>query len=88
MDHDAVGADVDPAVVGVARDIERAGADVAAAVARVPARRWEDGHVDVVAAPHVLEDGAIADLDGGQGLHAADLLPPGIRDFDPRQSEG
>jgi hypothetical protein len=36
MNHDAVGAQVDPAVVRVAGDVERAGPDVPAAVQRMP----------------------------------------------------
>src|SRR5262249_33052311 len=36
VDHHAIGAAVDPALVGIAGDVEAAGTDVAAAVGRVP----------------------------------------------------
>ena len=92
MEHDAVGADVDPAVVGVTGDVEGTGADVAAAVPGVPARRREDGHVDLVAAADVLEDGAVFDVFRWEWLQAADLLAPLVRHFDfghaERQAEG
>src|SRR5262249_49994188 len=48
VDHHAIGAAVDPALVGIAGDVEAAGADVAAAVVRVPFGRREGGDVDVV----------------------------------------
>ena len=54
VDHDAVGAAIDPAVVGIAHDVVAAGADIAAAVLRVPLRRREFGDVDVVALHDVL----------------------------------
>ena len=56
VDHHAVGAAVEPAGVGVARDVVAAGADIAPAVVRVPQRRGEFRDVDVVALEHVLED--------------------------------
>src|SRR5207237_6222975 len=59
VDHDAIAAEVDPAVVGVPRDVEAAGADVAAAVALVPFRRGEDRHLDLRPALHFLEDGTV-----------------------------
>src|SRR5205085_8343271 len=62
MEHDSVGADVDPAVVRIAGDVEGAGPDISTAVARVPARRGEDGHVDLVASADVLEDGPVLDV--------------------------
>ena len=77
VDHHPVAAEVDPAVVLVAGDVEAAGADVATAVVLVPLRRRENGHVDVRAALHVLEDRAVLHLLRGDrddaGAHA--LLP-------------
>src|SRR3984893_3757497 len=56
VDHDPVGAAIDPAVVGIAQYVEAAGADIAAAVRLVPLRRRAFSQVDVVALDHVLED--------------------------------
>ena len=61
MDHDAVGAAIDPAVVGIAHDVVAAGADIAAAVLRVPLRRREFGDVDGVALHDVLHHRAGVD---------------------------
>jgi len=77
VDHHPVAAQVHPAVIGIARDVEAAGADVAAAVVLVPLRRGEDRHVDVRAALHVLEDRAVLHLDRGDRRDALrhPLLP-------------
>src|SRR5439155_556944 len=62
VDHHAIAAEVDPAVVRIAGDVEAAGADVAAPVVLVPLRRGGDRHVDVRAALPLPEDGTILDL--------------------------
>src|SRR3954467_11569790 len=62
VDHHAIGPAVDPAFVGIAGDVEAAGADIAAAVAGVPFRRGKAGDVDVVAGHHVLEDRTVVDV--------------------------
>ena len=54
VDHDAVGAAIDPALVRIADDVVAAGADIAAAVLAVPLRRREFGDVDGVAGHDVL----------------------------------
>ena len=57
MDHDAIGADIDPVLLGIAGDVEAAGADIAAApLALMPDRRREPGHVDGVALDDVLDN--------------------------------
>ncbi len=61
LDHHAVGAGVDPFLVGVLGDVVGAGADVAAAVFLVPLRRRELVHVDVVARQNVLQHRAVLD---------------------------
>ncbi len=68
VDHDAVGAAVDPALVGIAGDVEAAGADIAAAVLLVPFRRRELGHVDRVALHDIFQDR------GGGDVFRRDLL--------------
>src|SRR5262249_5146068 len=50
VDHHPIGAAVDPALIGIAGDVEAAGTDVAAAVVGVPFRRRESRDVDVIAA--------------------------------------
>ena len=57
----AVGAGVQPVLLGIAGDAVGAGADVAAAVLLVPFRRREFGDVDVVAHHDVLEHRAVVD---------------------------
>ena len=56
---DAIGPDVDPVAVRILEDVADAGAEVPAAVERMPLRGGEFEHVDVLAAQHVLEDGAV-----------------------------
>jgi hypothetical protein len=85
MDHHAIGAGIDPAILGIACDIEAAGADIAPAlVAVVPDRGWETGHVHRVAFDHVLHDGAGFDHLVRQRF-VGDLLKVGkerLRQFD------
>ena len=69
VDHHAIGAAVDPALVGIAGDVEAAGADVAAAVGGVPFRRGKAGDVDVVAGHDVLEDRTVVDVFGRDARH-------------------
>ena len=71
VDHDAIGAAVDPALVRIASDIEAAGADVAAAVARVPFGRRKGGDIDLLAGHDVLENWAIADVSRRDARHCA-----------------
>src|SRR3989441_3230418 len=77
VDHHAVRAEVHPALVRIARDVEAAGAEVAAAVELVPLRSGEDQAIDLVAAEHVLEDRAVLHDLGGDRLDAlADTFLP------------
>src|SRR5262249_33179259 len=69
VDHHAIGAAVDPALVGIAGDVEAAGADVAAAVGRVPFGCGEGGDVDVVSGHDVLENRTIVDVSGRDARH-------------------
>src|SRR5262249_55993978 len=71
VDHHAIGAAVDPALVGIAGDVEAAGANVAAAVGRVPFRRGEGGDVDVVSGHDVLENRTVVDVFGRDARHRA-----------------
>ena len=57
----AVGAGIEPVLLGIAGDGVGAGADIVAAVLLVPFRRRELGDVDVVAHHDVLQDRAIVD---------------------------
>ena len=59
VDHDPIRPEVHPIGVGVLEHVDDAGPDVAAPVERVPLRRWELEHVDVVAAHHVLHHRAV-----------------------------
>ena len=62
VDHlDAIGADVDPFRIQIARDHRAAGADVAPAVEFVPERRREREHIDFLL--HILEHRAFFDHD-------------------------
>ena len=60
VDHHPVGAEVDPVRVGVLQDVDDAGAQVAAAVQRVPLRGGEFQDVHGVAAQHVLHHRTVA----------------------------
>ncbi len=59
VDHHAIAAEVHPPVVGILGDIERAGADVAAAVELVPLRGGELEYVDLGTAHDILKDGTV-----------------------------
>src|SRR5262249_29898937 len=69
VDHDAVGAAIDPALVRLAGDVEAAGADVAAAVGLVPLRGRKPGDVDIVAGHDVLEDRTVTYIFGRDSSH-------------------
>ena len=69
-DGHAVGAGIDPARVRVLRDHHAFGADIGAAVARVPFRRRKGQHIDLIVHQHVLEHGAVADVLGRDRLRA------------------
>src|SRR5437870_13756223 len=55
MDHNPVGAVINPTFVGVARDVDASRTDIAAAVLVMPERRRELEHVDVAVFVHVVE---------------------------------
>src|SRR5438445_7545952 len=77
MDHHAIGAEVDPAFVGVLGDVEAPGPEITAAIELMPLRRWEDGAIDLVAAEHVLEDGPVLhDFGGDRGDPLAHAFLP------------
>src|SRR5947208_6046965 len=85
LNHYPVSPEVDPTFVGLNRDIDRAGADVAAAVQLVPLRRGKLPHVDVFAFEDVLHHGSIFDdfgLDvfdfGNVALDVFDKLEPRV----------
>ena len=59
--HHAISSQVDPALVGIPRDVHRAGADVAPAIELMPLRTGEFEHVNVFTLDHVLHDRAIVD---------------------------
>ncbi len=59
VDHYAVGAAVDPALVRIAGDVEAAGADIATPVGVVPFRCWKDRDVDCIARDRVLENWSV-----------------------------
>jgi len=63
VDLDPVDRGVDPAVVGIAHDDDRARADERAAVAAVPDRRREFGEVDRLAFASVPEKIRVRDGD-------------------------
>src|SRR5262249_14841396 len=69
MDHHALGAAIDPPLIGIGGDVEAAGADVAAAVGRVPFGRGEDRDVNVVPPHHVLENRTVVDVFGRDARH-------------------
>src|SRR6476646_5924785 len=69
VDHHAIGAAVDPALVGIAGDVEAAGPDVAPAIGGVPFRRGKACDVDVVAGHDILEDRTIVDIFGRDARH-------------------
>src|SRR5262245_6987825 len=58
VNHHSVGSEIDPALIGVARDVNRARADVTPAVKLVPLRRRKLPHVDVFAFGDILCHGA------------------------------
>ena len=74
VDHHAVGAAIDPALVGIADDGVAAGADVAAAVLGVPLRRREFGDVDRVAGDDVLHHRAAVDVFRRDALHVGGVV--------------
>ena len=74
VDHHAVGAAIDPAVVGIADDGVAAGADIAAAVLGVPLRRREFGDVDLVAGHDVLHHRTALDVCRRDALHVGGVV--------------
>src|SRR5262245_66299566 len=62
MDHHAIGAAVDPALVGIAGDVEAAGAYVVAAVGRVPFGRAARADDDVVSGHDGFETRTVVDV--------------------------
>jgi hypothetical protein len=74
VDHDPVGAAIDPALVGIARDVEAAGADIAPAVGGMPFRRRKPGEIDRLAGQDVFEDRAVRDIFGGDARHRSEVI--------------
>ena len=74
VDHHAVGAAIDPALVRIAHDVVAAGADVAAAVLRVPLRRRKFGDVDRIAGHDVLHHRAGFDEFRRDALHVRPVV--------------
>ena len=73
VDHDAIGADVDPLVLGIAHDDQVAGADEAPAVELVQQRRRKLHQIDLAVAVDVLEHRPAVDIgrrNEVEGLHA------------------
>jgi hypothetical protein len=56
MDHDPVGAAIDPALVRIARDVVAAGAYIASAIRVMPLGGGKFQDVHIVAAHDVLHD--------------------------------
>src|SRR5689334_21917052 len=61
VDHHAVRSVIHPTLVGIARDIDTARADITAAVLVVPKRRWEFEHVDIAIFVDIFEKCAFLD---------------------------
>jgi hypothetical protein len=74
VDHDAIGAAIDPTLIRLAGDVEAASAYVTPAVGLVPLRHRELGNVDVVASHHILEDRAVSDVFGRDARHRPDEI--------------
>ena len=68
IDLAAIGAEIEPAAVGILRHHAVGGADEARLVQLVVARHRKFQHVDVVALEHVLEDRPVVDEARRQGL--------------------
>ena len=82
LDHRPVGADVDPALLGVDGDAEAPGADVAAAVVRVPLGGGELHDVDIVAGEDVLEHRPVVHHHVGQPpLHLDVVFEEGLAEL-------
>src|ERR1043165_401042 len=56
MNHDAISADVHPTFVGIARNHQIVGADVAPAIELVPPRHGKLEHVNVSSPLYILEE--------------------------------
>ncbi len=81
--HRAVGADIEPAVVGIAGDRIASGADITSPVRDMPDRCRELHQVDVLAGEHVLQHRAVGDDAVGDQrpvLHEAGIA--GLAEFD------
>ncbi len=74
VNHDPVGAAVDPSFVGIARDIEAAGPDVATPVVGVPFRRRKDGDINGLPGDHVLEHRAVVDVTRRDALEVGHVV--------------
>ena len=69
VDHHPVGAAIDPALIGIATDIEAACPDVPPAVWLVPFGRGKTGDVDIGALHDIFEDRAAIDVGGSDAFH-------------------
>src|SRR4051812_24103975 len=85
LDLAAIGTDIDYAGIRIARDRGGAGADIAAAIVRVPERRRERAEIDGVSFHHVFEHRAVAHRARRDRLEVAQFLAPGIEQFDAAQ---
>jgi len=61
MQLGAVGARIEPVFFGIARDAERAGANISAAVFFMPDGRWKAREIDFATGEHMFEDGTAID---------------------------
>src|SRR5258705_12223476 len=61
MDHNPIGAVINPTFVGVAGDIDASRTDIASSVFVMPERRRELEHVDIVVFVHVVEKSTFLD---------------------------
>ena len=82
VDLAAIGAEIEPAVVGVLGDHAVGGADEARGVELVVARHREFEHVDGVAREHVLKDRPVLDLARRQRLELLHALVIALHDVD------
>ena len=82
VDLRAVGAEVEPAIVGILGDDAAGGADVARLVLLVMQRHRELQHVDLVAFEHVLQHRAVLHVTRRQRLHGLHAVVVALDDID------
>src|SRR5579859_7443469 len=74
MNHDAIRAQIDPALVRVARDVHRAGADVTSAIKFMPLGSGKLVHINVFAFENVFHHRAVFDHFGLEVGEVGDVL--------------